>query len=173
MSRSLPKISCVARWRFRASQHRHYRSFAVFSLLRCGYGSYGRDNLAPPSSFSVPVAAQEIPLELVFQISVTRFRSDGWQAGSNRADEKPSPHDEVPEKRGCSSRATSSRDRCGTRFGRACLRKSCAGTARSVSWVLVPGILPYGSILDGQFGPCASLAVAAICTGDPSRVSTW
>jgi len=53
----------------------------VFSLLKCAYGSYGRDNLAPPSSFSVPVAAQEILLELVFQTSVTGFRSDGWQTG--------------------------------------------------------------------------------------------
>jgi hypothetical protein len=47
-------------------------------------------------SFSVPVAAQESPLELVFQTSVTRFRSDGWETGSKRADEKRSPHDEVP-----------------------------------------------------------------------------
>jgi len=60
----------------------------VFSLLRCGYGSYGRDNLALPSSFNVPVAAQEIRLELVFQTSVSRFRSDGWETGSQPADEE-------------------------------------------------------------------------------------
>jgi hypothetical protein len=31
----------------------------------------------------------------------------------------------------------------------------------------------YRSILEGQFGACACLAAEAICTGDPSRGSTW